>query len=361
MERFFAYFKALKENIFSLHVPLEKRVTYAMILCAMLGELFGFIESLLLRLPTFAVMLPLISFIFLFFLSIWGFRTKNTRLFALLSIVICALILFPLMFFVNAGVDGGMPFYFILTVVYTALVLRGKTRIVFFIITILEDALLFFLWRKFPEGFIPMSETDSFIDRLCSIEICSVVLFFFAFSVSKQNYYDRSKIQHLSDLYENQANTDELTGLYNRRYFKNFLTLAIAAMGGTGNLHLAMFDIDNFKQVNDKYGHPFGDEVLKKFAAILHENEKIGATACRYGGEEFLLLIPKKNTEEALKMVEDVLESTRTTIEISKGRFITVSAGFLTCADGMSFDQVMQTVDQRLYIAKGMGKDRVVS
>ena len=112
-------------------------------------------------------------------------------------------------------------------------------------------------------------------------------------------------------LYEHQANTDELTGLFNRRYFNNFLKLAILTLGDTGKLHIAMFDIDDFKYVNDKYGHPFGDTVLKQFAVILNETINDGVTACRYGGEEFLLLIPKKNKEEALSLVEDVLKTTR--------------------------------------------------
>ena len=190
--------------------------------------------------------------------------------------------------------------------------------------------------------------------------IASIVLFGFSFIVSKQNFHDRNKIEQLSLLYERQANTDELTGLFNRRYFNNFLKLAILTLGDTGKLHIAMFDIDDFKYVNDKYGHPFGDKVLKQFAVILNETVNAGVTACRYGGEEFLLLIPKKNREEALALVNDVLRMTRDRIKLDETKFVTVSAGFMTCTEDMTYDVLLQEVDRKLYTAKNSGKNCVI-
>jgi diguanylate cyclase (GGDEF)-like protein len=122
-----------------------------------------------------------------------------------------------------------------------------------------------------------------------------------------------------------------------------------------------MFDIDDFKYVNDKYGHPFGDTVLKQFAVILNETINDGVTACRYCGEEFLLLIPKKNKDEALSLVEDVLKTTRERIKLDENKFVTVSAGFMTCTEEMTYDLLLQEVDKKLYMAKHMGKNRVES
>ena len=354
-------FRKIKTTIFSPKVSLEKRITYAMVLCAMIGEIIGFIESSIIGLPLIAILLPLFSSLLLFVLSIWGLKTKKTRLFATICISITGLILFPLMFFANAGLHGGMPYYFLVAVVCTALALRGRTRLIIFITILIEYSGLFYLYAKFPQGFILMSHEDAFVDQLCSMLIASLVLFTFSFIVSKQNYHDRHKIEQLSMLYERQANTDELTGLYNRRYFNNFLKLAILTLGDTGMLHLAMFDIDDFKYVNDKYGHPFGDTVLKSFAGILTSCVTDGITACRYGGEEFLLLIPKKKHEEALAIVENVLKTTRETIKISDNRFVTVSAGFMTCTEEMTYDVLLQEVDKKLYTAKKSGKNQVIS
>ncbi len=353
--------RQIRSNIFSPKASLEKRITFSMVICAMAGEFFGFIESLSLGLPLQAVLLPLISFVFLVMLSIWGFRTRNINLFAIISIGICGLIFFPLMFFANDGMQGGMPFYFALTVVCISLAIRGKVKLIFFLICIVENTSLFFIYRFYPQLFIRFSDSEAFIDRLCSMLISFGVLFFFSYIVSRQNYHDRIKIQQLSLLYERQANTDELTGLYNRRYFNSFLKLAILTLGDTGKLHLAMFDIDDFKYVNDKYGHPFGDTVLKQFALILDDTRPSGVTACRYGGEEFLLLIPKKNKEEALALVEEVLENTRDQIRLKDDRFVTVSAGFMTCTEEMTYDVLLQEVDKKLYMAKQLGKNRVIS
>ncbi len=355
-----ASLKKLKTTITSPTVPLEKRITYAMVLCAMLGEIFGFIESFFLSLSTIAILLPIISFTILLILYIWGTRTKHIKTFSFLAISITGLIIFPLMFFANAGLHGGMPYYFLLAFVCTALALRGRCRIILYILLVIVYTVLFELYRLFPDSFIPMTPEDAFFDQLCSMLIAGTILFIFSYTVSKQNAHDRSTIKELSLLYERQANTDELTGLYNRRYFKNFLKLAILTLGDTGKLHVAMFDIDNFKSVNDKYGHPYGDTVLKRFANILAEREKMGATVCRYGGEEFLILIPKRDREDALNMVEGILEQTRTTIEISKDNYVTVSAGFITCTEEMNFESLIQNVDKNLYLAKTSGKNKVI-
>ncbi len=254
-----------------------------------------------------------------------------------------------------------MPLYFMITVLCTALALRGKTRIAIFIISIIEYSALFALYHYKPQLFIELSHDDAYVDQLVSMIVSSTVVFIFAYVVSLQNYNDRKKIEQLSLLYEKQANTDELTGLYNRRYFNNFLKLAILTLGDTGMLHVAMFDIDDFKFVNDKYGHPFGDVILRKFSSLLRKTENNGTTVCRYGGEEFLVLIPKKDKTEALAIVNQILEETRTSIEINDGRFITVSAGFITCTEEMTYDVLLQEVDKKLYIAKTTGKNRVIT
>ena len=361
MEGDFSPIKQLYTNLFSMDVPLEKRITHAMLFCSMFGTFFGFIESFVLHLPIFAVLLPLILFFMLLGFSFWGFYTKRTEIFALVSISVIGFVVFPLMFLANDGMHGGMIFYFVIAAVCIALVLKGKARIIIFIAIMAEYAVLFVFYKAAPQYFLRMTDETAFIDQLCSMVITSLILFSFSYSVAHQNSHDRETIENLSKMYETQANTDELTGLYNRRYFNNFLKLAISTLGDTGKLHIAMLDIDDFKVVNDKYGHPFGDTVLQRFAKILKKTESEGTTACRYGGEEFLLLIPKKDKAEALHIVEKIIEATWAQIQIGENGFVTASAGFITCAENMSYDELLQEVDKRLYAAKAAGKNRVVS
>ena len=344
-----------------MDVPLEKRITHAMLFCSMFGTFFGFIESFVLHLPIFAVLLPLILFFMLLGFSFWGFYTKRTEVFALVSISVIGFVVFPLMLLANDGMHGGMIFYFVIAAVCIALVLKGKARFILFIAIIAEYTVLFVFYKNAPQYFLHMTDETAFIDQLCSMVITSLILFSFSYSVAHQNLHDRETIKNLSKMYETQANTDELTGLYNRRYFNNFLKLAISTLGDTGNLHIAMLDIDDFKVVNDKYGHPFGDSVLQRFAKILKKIESEGATACRYGGEEFLLLIPKKDRAEALHIVEKIIETVWAQIQIGENGFVTASAGFVTCTENMSYNELLQEVDKRLYAAKAAGKNRVVS
>ena len=361
MESIFSPIKHLFTNLFSMDVPLEKRITHAMLLCAMFGTFFGFIESFVLHLPIIAEILPLILFFLLLGFSFWGFYTQRVELFGLFSISVIGFIVFPLMFLANDGMHGGMIFYFVIAPVCISLVLKGKTRLIIFIAIMAEYAVLFVFYKTAPQYFLRMTDKTAFIDQLCSMVITSLILFSFSYSVAHQNSHDRETIEKLSKMYEKQANTDELTGLYNRRYFNNFLKLAINTLGDSGNLHVAMLDIDDFKVVNDKYGHPFGDTVLQRFAGILKKTESEGATACRYGGEEFLLLIPKKDRDEALLIVEKIIEATWAQIQIGDNGFVTASAGFITCTEDMSYDALLQEVDNRLYAAKAAGKNRVVS
>jgi diguanylate cyclase len=101
------------------------------------------------------------------------------------------------------------------------------------------------------------------------------------------------EIDELQEQLREQANRDPLTGLYNRRYLDSTLERELARCKRDGNsLALILIDIDHFKQVNDTYGHQAGDEILLRLAALLAGMARAGDVACRYGGEEFLLLMP---------------------------------------------------------------------
>ena len=106
-----------------------------------------------------------------------------------------------------------------------------------------------------------------------------------------------------------QATRDGLTGLYNRRYFNETLSDHIAAANRyKRELSLAMFDLDDFKRVNDTRGHPAGDAVLRQFADILKATARKADMVCRYGGDEFAIILPETGKADALKFLERVNE-----------------------------------------------------
>jgi diguanylate cyclase len=158
---------------------------------------------------------------------------------------------------------------------------------------------------------------------------------------------------------------DPLTSLSNRRRFDDSLAreLADARQQGT-TLSLVLADIDNFKKVNDLFGHTIGDEILKMFARVLQDNVCARDTVSRYGGEEFAVILPETEVENARRITERMrtqLEGMQLAVNDSGqeiGR-ITASFGIAELSLGDNADTLVQRADAKLYQAKCAGRNRV--
>lgn len=171
------------------------------------------------------------------------------------------------------------------------------------------------------------------------------------------------EIDELQEQLREQANRDPLTGLYNRRYLDSTLERELARCKRDGDpLALILIDIDHFKQVNDTYGHQAGDEVLLRLAAMLAGMARAGDVACRYGGEEFLLLMPTMPLASARERAE-ALRAAFADVEVPFGAFklrTTVSVGIAAYpGHGISADELIRNADTALYRAKNLGRNRV--
>jgi len=164
---------------------------------------------------------------------------------------------------------------------------------------------------------------------------------------------------------QEQATRDPLTGLYNRRYLSEVLARELARAARENNpISLAIIDIDDFKRLNDTYGHPAGDTVLQGFARQLLNQTRVEDTVYRYGGEEFLVLLPNCAGANAMKIAEKwriSFQDSNTAYNIgTKG--ITVSCGIAEFpTDGKTSEELIATADQFLYHAKATGKNRVIA
>jgi two-component system cell cycle response regulator len=166
--------------------------------------------------------------------------------------------------------------------------------------------------------------------------------------------------------YRTASERDGLTGLYNKKVITEKLdNLKKSFKRKKFDLSIAMIDIDDFKHVNDKYGHIVGDKVLKVFSEILvskmRENDFIG----RYGGEEFLVIMPGTNCNEAKLALERALESVKDynweELGILKSKSITFSGGVCCKYKGKSLTEFINDADKALYLAKKMGKNRIIT
>ncbi len=171
------------------------------------------------------------------------------------------------------------------------------------------------------------------------------------------------EIEKLQDELEDQATRDPLTGLFNRRCMDESLETELVRAVREGSFaSIVMLDIDHFKQLNDTYGHKAGDEVLKAFADLLDSQIRQYDTAFRYGGEEFLVVMPKTPGFVALGRAEEWRTAfEQIVIDYGADRIrCTMSAGVATFPDhGKTLDEVLQAGDRALYQAKALGRNRV--
>jgi diguanylate cyclase (GGDEF)-like protein/putative nucleotidyltransferase with HDIG domain len=154
------------------------------------------------------------------------------------------------------------------------------------------------------------------------------------------------------------ALTDPLTGLGNHRHFHERLQRALASAERTGDpLSLCLVDIDDFKRINDRYGHPLGDRVLRQVASRLRQ----GGQSFRLGGDEFAVLLPKLDQAEAVAVARSIVERVAAAHVEQVGE-VTVSAGVATYpVQGEGRDELIRLADSALYWAKEDGKNRARS
>ena len=170
-----------------------------------------------------------------------------------------------------------------------------------------------------------------------------------------------SHVERLESLTK-KATTDGLTGLTNRKAFLERLEVDLSRLDGRHPCGVVMLDIDHFKGVNDTYGHPFGDEVLRGVASVLGKGVRKGDTAGRYGGEEFVLYLHMADTERARDGAERFRRMIRQIRFPHAGKEIAVTASFgVACAPhhGKGVEELLKHADEALYLSKERGRDRV--
>lgn len=165
---------------------------------------------------------------------------------------------------------------------------------------------------------------------------------------------------------------DPLTGLKTRAFFQEETTIYISQIAslnegkrkewfGFRNLSILFFDTDNFKKINDTYGHAVGDEVLKKIAETINKSVREGDTVSRWGGEEIVASLLGANTEDARTKAEEIRKKIEDlTFDSTPGLKVTDSIGVASYVKGDSLDEVVGRADKAMYEAKQTGKNKVV-
>jgi diguanylate cyclase (GGDEF)-like protein len=153
-----------------------------------------------------------------------------------------------------------------------------------------------------------------------------------------------------------QASTDGLTGLINRRSLENKVR-QLRADGA--EMALVMADLDHFKALNDSYGHESGDRALRIFSETLRQEVRAADMACRYGGEEFAIVLPGADLHEAVEIVERIREGLARATARGDAPNFTSSFGIAHSSEADDFEDLMQRADKALFNAKDAGRDRI--
>jgi diguanylate cyclase len=210
----------------------------------------------------------------------------------------------------------------------------------------------------------------SYLERFATMSVFvltigrCIFLGMFSSSMRQSLYKSGEKLKEAYKRIEELAELDELTGSFNRRCIMRMLDDEIArARRLQAPCSIALIDLDWFKRINDAYGHPTGDEVLRTFAITVFANIRNIDRFGRYGGEEFLLVLPDTPNDPATR----ILDRLRTIIAdldwsaFSPGMKVTISAGVATLAGSENPDTFLARADSALYAAKARGRNRITS
>ena len=272
-----------------------------------------------------------------------------------------------LLVFTYVAPEAGILFLCNLFVVFGFGALRTSARQTALIWTVMAFGLAgLFLWTDKP---ISMPH-GNYLERLATMLVFALTigrcmfLGMFSSSIQQSLYQSGLKLKEAYKRIEELAELDELTGAFNRRCIMRMLDEEIALAGRSGTpCSIALIDLDWFKRINDTYGHPTGDEVLRTFAISMFANIRSIDRFGRYGGEEFLLVLPDLSVDAAARAL-DRLRAIIADLDwsaFSPSMNVTISAGVATLRPNESPDTFLARADSALYAAKAKGRNRVAS
>lgn len=278
-----------------------------------------------------------------------------------------AFIYIPFVFFTNGGINGAAPIYLVMIIVFFAFHFTGKGLAVFVICLNVYYIALVIVSYLYPTIVVPYpDEISKLIDLVVAVISVSVVLVIVAYYAyngykveRKRAYKLMEEVTEQNRILEERSIQDQLTKIYTRKYFIEKLTEELdSSKSSNHTFYVFMVDIDFFKKVNDTYGHPFGDEVLKKVSAKLRDSIRSFDIVARYGGEEFILLLTHSEAESGYE-IADRLRRDVEVLMFKNNISVTVSIGVATNRKDDSVDSIIDRADKLLYKAKNNGRNLV--
>ena len=272
------------------------------------------------------------------------------------------LFLWSLMMMPCFGWRAGMQNYFIIILMLCFFAMHGRNLYKFIyagfvlIVRILTIVLLSGI-----KSDVEISDMNDKLLQITNISAVFISIIFISYMFSRKENEAENKLMKYNDQLKKEASTDQLTGLNNRRKAREYLTRLKKEEVSTA-VSVAMGDIDFFKKVNDTYGHDAGDEVLKFVAKTMVDNCRTTAFISRWGGEEFLLIFPDCNGDQAFIILERLRNKIqKETIVVGDNKIkITMTFGLTEYNYSKDEELTIKEADEKLYIGKSNGRNQVV-
>lgn len=286
----------------------------------------------------------------------FGFRSEQKEKMMFILITLIVYTVFPMGWYNSGLIANNAIAYMFLLVVGSTILFEGGRRI-FLLVSISALFLVFMLAEYYFPELLPVYDPvllfrDKMIQVPLSVLITSSMLIQFSNTLKNR----QEALEALSDEFKEMAYSDSLTGLGNRTYiFEKIETLIVDQQ----SFCTLMLDLDDFKKVNDTYGHIDGDDLLKRVASLLKEHLPTDSHLARYGGDEFIVVM-LRGEEVVVEMINNLLEAIREDTDFLKYG-TTISGGYRFYESGKSLDEYLREVDLTLYSAKGNGKNQILA
>ena len=334
---------------------MDKKLYLILLSTGCIANTIGFIANSIIYGMTPGTVVCALCAVFLLVIGVGGYNDKYRKITEFMMLLLIGFVEFPFLYYVY----GRSTFaYMVLGIVGTSLFMQGLKRQVMLVLQIVFDVAIILLAYFRPSTLEQITEENSIGSAVCSYVIVAVCVGALLTLIVNQYIKQQEKLIELTQELDAMTKLDPLTGAYNRRYLTDYISEKLAEPQAC--FAIALLDIDNFKRVNDEYGHLYGDNILQMFVTILEKQMMGQGIVARYGGEEFMLVFETTEREAISKIMELAAKELKTFSRETKNTEITFSGGVEEVHNEKRITLMFNSADEKLYEAKRTGKNKVV-
>ncbi len=348
----FSRFKAfISKNYFDKELPFDYRIFSIFFFLALGVSLLSATTNTILGKGYFGVVFQWVFNVFFIVMLVLPVKTRMAASKPLL--LICMFVYIPMLSFFTAGYDGTAGMIAVLGMFLIVILYRGRGRLLLVLGNILLWLIVCTVQYLYPHLVVPHgAEQAKYMDYMVALALTFG-------GVALLGTYFRNAYELEQERIKRLVDRDPLTAIYNRRFLMGYLEDKIETSGKKGeSLAVFMLDLDDFKRINDDFGHSFGDTVLTTFADIVQGCLRKTDVLARYGGEEFIIALDTIDIDDGKRIAEKIRSAVEK-VDFGNHVHITISIGLAKARPGESVDDLIVRVDSYLYKAKKNGKNQV--